>query len=370
MPRDAGLDAARAVLIVVVVTAHAAAAYMVTPLGWAIQDGSRHLAFDAYVFVAAAFLMPAFFWLSGYFAAAVYRRRGPAGYLRHRLTRLALPLAVALVPCSLALDALWDWGRALAGRATVAAEIPRLEGSTLPITLGHLWFLYYLLVLSLAALGVVELWRRLRLPAVPAAWIVPLAALVSTVVLAAAGVWHLDTPLGFGIDLRVAVYQAAFFGWGWAVHAHPGELVRYARRAWWALAISPVLLAAILPALDDRGGRAPRYAIAASGAATVALVIALLGLCVRHTRRLPAAIERLSAASYGIYIVHLPLVVLLQIACSRLSWPAPLEHAAISAITLAVCLAGYAALARARGSRAASRPPPGSPAPARSAHTP
>jgi glucans biosynthesis protein C len=370
MPRHAGLDAARAILILIVVTAHSAASYMVTPIGWAIQDDGRHLAFDVYVFVAAAFLMPAFFWLSGYFARAVYRQRGPAGYLRHRLTRLALPLAVAIVPCSLALDALWDWGREVAGRATVAGDIPKLEASSLPVTLGHLWFLYHLLVLSLAAAGVVELGRRLRLPALRAAWIVPIAAIVSTLPLIASGAWHLDTPLGFGIDPRIAVYFTAFFGWGWLVHAHPGELERYARRAWWAAAVSPVLLAAVLPALDDRAGRAPWFASVASAGATIALVVGFVGLCVRYARRRHAAIERLSAASYWIYVVHLPIVVLLQIACARLGAPVAVAYPAIAGVALAVCLVSYAALARARARLAASRRARGTEAPARSAHTP
>jgi len=212
MTRHPGLDAARATAIVLVVAGHAALSYLVTPIGWAIQDSSHHIAFDVGVFFVSAFIMPAFFWLSGYFARGVYLQRGPAGYLRHRATRLAVPIAVAIVPCSLALDALWDWGRELAVRQTVDAGIPKLEGSKLPITLGHLWFLYYVLIISIVVLIAVELARRLWRPrpgTVSAMWIVPAAAVASTLVLVESRAWHLDTPLGFPIHLRALVYFTA-----------------------------------------------------------------------------------------------------------------------------------------------------------------
>src|SRR4051812_655328 len=158
-PREAarhhGLDAARGLAMMIVVATHTAIAFMVTPIGWAIQDRSRHLGVDASVWVVRAFIMPLFFWLSGYFARAVLEHGGARGFVRHRLTRIVLPLAIGLVPCSLAANALWDWGRELAGRGDVAANVPKLSGSSLPITLGHLWYLYYLLAISVAALAVV-----------------------------------------------------------------------------------------------------------------------------------------------------------------------------------------------------------------------
>src|SRR5437868_6409438 len=158
--RHDGLDAARALAMILVVATHAAVSFMVTPIGWAIQDRSQHLAVDFYVWVVRAFAMPVFFWLSGYFARAVLDHSGAGGFVRHRMVRIAAPLAIGLLPCSLAENALWDWGRELAGRAGVAANVPKLQGSGLPVTLGHLWYLYYLLAISLVALAAAVLARR------------------------------------------------------------------------------------------------------------------------------------------------------------------------------------------------------------------
>jgi peptidoglycan/LPS O-acetylase OafA/YrhL len=310
--RNHALDTARAFAMTVVVLAHAAIAYMVTPIGWAIQGPVTWIGADLFVWVARAMAMPLFFWLAGYFSRAVYEHGGPRGFIRQRATRVALPLVIALVPVSLALNALWDWGRAVAARGAVPHQIPALEGSTLPVTLGHLWFLYYLLVMSAIALAVVPVARRFQVRFPPA-----LAGALSIVPLMVDGAMGLQTPLGFGIDPCVLAYEGAFFAWGWLIHANRDELAQSANRAWFELALSAVALAVLIPVLRD-GGTVPGYAIGASGALSVGLIDARVGLCVRYGNQPRPLVRRISDASFLVYIVHLPIVVLLQIAIASL----------------------------------------------------
>lgn len=360
------LDAARALAMIFVVAGHAAIAFMVTPIGWAIQNDTGHLGVDAFVWIVRAFVMPLFFWLSGFFSRAIYERGFLAGFVRHRVTRVALPLALAIVPCSLALDALWDWGRALAGRPEVAAHVPALEGSSLPLTLGHLWYLYYLLVISAAAIVIVPILRRLRIAARATFVDAPIVTGVVLVPLFVERALQLDTPLGFGIDPGFALFHGAFFAWGWMTQAHRFDLEQFAKRAWSCVAGALLLLVVIIPVLRD-GGAPPVHAILASGLFTIVMISAFVGLCVRHLAR-PRPLLRLAAeASYWIYIVHLPLVVLLQLACSRLDLPWPLELAAIIAVTMTACVVSYLPWQAARGYVAARHRSPGPPARARSA---
>ncbi len=332
----------------IVVATHAAISFMVTPIGWAIQDRSRSLGVDALVWTIRAFIMPLFFWLSGYFARTVYLRGGYRGFIRHRVRRIIAPLALALVPMSIAVEALWRWGAAHAARPEVAAEIPKLEASRLPLTLGHLWYLYYLLIVSAAAIVVVEGSRRTRVRAIDARAIIPVVTAVTVTPLVVAGVLQLDTPLGFGLDPGVALYFAAFFAWGWMVHARPVQLERYVSFAWVSTGAAVLLLATIVPTLlataHASGGRAPLYAILATGALTVALTIAFLGLCVRYARRRHRAIEAAADASYWTYVVHFPLVILLQIALASVPWPGPVKYLVIVGVTLVTCALGYAAI--------------------------
>jgi glucan biosynthesis protein C len=367
-PRHPGLDAARVYTVLLVAMGHAAIAFMVTPIGWAIQDDSRFVGVDLVVWIVRAFAMPVFYWLSGFFARAILVERGAAGFVRHRVTRVLVPLALAIVPCSLALDALWDWGRAIAGRPEVTENLPRLEASKLPVTLGHLWYLYYLLVISAIALAVTLAARRVRIAGPRGAGIVVVAAVLAALPLAVAGVLHVDVPLGFRIDPAVTAYHGAFFAWGWLVRGAPDQLERYAAHAWRWLAAAALLLAAVVPALRDAAldaafRRAPLYAIAASAGFTIAMVGGLLGLCVRYARRPHRVIGFASQASYWFYITQFPVVVLLQIEFARVALPGVIKYVAIVAITAVVCFGSYAPLgwlyARWRARMPRSTPPNG-----------
>jgi glucans biosynthesis protein C len=349
MARDGALDAARALTMVFVVAGHASVSYMVTPIGWAVQDSSRHLAVDLVAWIIRAFAMPVFFWLSGY-AARGLLARGVRGYLRNRATRILVPFASALVPCSIAISELWDWGRTVTARDALAPTVPRFQGSELPIMLAHLWFLYYLLLISAAALVVATAARRLRLAAPrPLALAVP--AVLTTGVLVHLGALHTDTPLSFVPDPAIAIYMAGFFAWGWLVHAHRDQLARYAHHAWHALAAALPLLGIVIFALHRgamHGEPPPVHASVASGLFSLAVIVALLGLCVRHAADPPALVQLGARASYWIYIAHFPFVVLLQILFAMVALPGPLEYVAIVALTTAFCLATYRLAARPR----------------------
>ncbi|HUS33509.1 MAG TPA: acyltransferase [Kofleriaceae bacterium] len=341
MARHAGLEATRTVAIILVVALHAALSFMVTPIGWAIQDRSQFVGVDLIVWVLRAFGMPLFFWLSGFAARALLERRGPSAYLRDRVLRIFLPLAVALLPMSFALDRLWAWGRDVGGRIAVADVAPKLESSELPIVLGHLWYLYYLLLVSFAALAISRVLRGIKAPPGLAMLAVPSAIAIG--VLAYLGALHTNTPLGFVPDIPILVLMGGFFAWGWLVHARPQEIDRYRDRAWHALAIGGALLAVIIPSLAT--GRAPLYAIVATGLFTVTMLIVFVGMCVRYAR--PRAwLQLASEASYWTYIVHLPIVVALQILLARVAIPGVVKYAVILGVTLAVCVGSYVVVVR------------------------
>ena len=339
--RKPSLDAARAVALMFVVVTHAALSFMATPIGWAVQDRSQHLGVDLYVWIVRAFAMPTFFWLSGYFSRAVLVHGGIAAFARNRGTRIVVPLAIALVPCSLVVGALWDWGREIAGRAAVADNIPKLEESEVEIFLGHLWFLYYLLALSVVGVGIARLVRRVpaRLP------ILLLPAVLTFGALAHLGALHTNTPLGFVPDLAILTYTGGFFGWGWLVHARPDELARYGRRLGAAAVVALGSLAIVITTLA-RGLTIvevpPLYAIAASAVFSIAVMVGLLGACERYLAKPRPVLRFVSDASYWFYVVHLPVVVALQVLLARVAIPGPIKLVAIVSVTTAVCLGVYA----------------------------
>lgn len=356
--RDPGVAATRGLAILGVIAAHAALSYLDTPIGWAVRDSSRWLGADAAVWIARQFLMPTFFLVGGMAAAGLLAVHGPRGYLRHRALRLGVPFAIALVPVSIAINALWDRGRALDGRAAVARAVPQLRGSELPITLAHLWFLYYLLWLSALAL-IVALALRGRTLATLDRAIAAIAArpwsqlvvlpLPAALCLAGGGKLQLDTPLGFAIDPINLVYFGSFFAWGWLVAARPSALPAMARGAPLYLVAAAALIAAVVPTLltlrDHVDLPPPLTATAAAAIGSWALVLALIGGCQRWLAAPPRFLIRLADASLWIYVAHFPIVIALQLVTSQLVGPGPVEYVAIVTVALAVSL-GVASVSR------------------------
>ena len=87
-----GLDALRAVLMLLGVLIHSALNYMP---GWFVQDPHNQAEWMMIVIdVIHTFRMPAFFLLSGFFAALLVERRGLFRMFRNRFDRIVRPLAV------------------------------------------------------------------------------------------------------------------------------------------------------------------------------------------------------------------------------------------------------------------------------------
>jgi glucan biosynthesis protein C len=366
-----GLDAARALAVGLVIGVHALLPFMQTPVGWAIRDQPRHELVDLTVWVARSFVLPAFFWLAGFLSRGAVERRGLAEFARQRLARVGLPFLILVWPNSFALGALWDAGRALQPRPAVAAQLPQLRGTGLAVTLGHLWFLYYLLLVSAGAVVLVlvsRFSRRLalvragesrQLPALlrPLALALPLSAL-----LVAAGKLQLDTPLSFAVDPVIALAFGLFFAWGWRAQGRPDDLSALGRWPWLWLALSLPLLAVIIPSLRESAAasvgpisRPALVALAASAAFSTLTTAAFIGLCLRYVAQRHRAVEFLARASYFCYLVHLPLLVALQLALARWTGPGSLKFAAAFGGTLGACLVSYAGLTPRRRGRASLR---------------
>ena len=85
-------------------------------------------------FTIHTFRMPAFFFLAGFFASLLISKRGPIGYLKNRMKRIG----AVLLLLSPIISPLTVWA----------------SGESIPINglkdwnLRHLWFLYYLLIIS------------------------------------------------------------------------------------------------------------------------------------------------------------------------------------------------------------------------------
>jgi len=368
MTRFYGLDACRAAAMMLGLFFHGSISFMQMAGPWAIQDRSTHRGVDAFVWVCHTFRMPVFFLLAGFFGRLLYEKLGAAGFLRHRAKRLLLPFVVTLVPLMPMLFLLWRWGWASSGprsKVVPGMETPSLDLDTITPSPGHLWFLYYLMIILVLAVALVALGRTLRLDAVKRGADAVLRALVRTRLLAPAMALptaatlalmefpSADTPVTFMPQLRIVAYYAIFVGLGWLLHRQTGLVEELGRRLW-----VPLLLVAgiVLPLgrLLDRlvQGGAPMSPAERIGLLYLSalfgwsLVLLFLGVFVKWGAKPRPWVAYLSDASYWCYLIHLPVVIAFQILVARLEWPGPLKYALVMAATLAICLGTYQAFVR------------------------
>lgn len=370
-----GLDAVRAFALVLGIFFHASASFMPSDkatMMWVIMDAERSTALGLTFYVLHIFRMTTFFVVAGFFARMLYHRRGLAGFARDRGKRIALPL-VAGWPIVIAaiVGAIVGGTLIQYGGPPPFPPPPEPPKPPLAFPLTHLWFLYVLLVfyvvglagralfvafdrgegLRRAADGVVSMLVR---------WGIAPLVLAAPAALALNGYagWMpwvgIPTPDNSLIPNPPALAEfGVAFVFGWLLQRQT-NLLGAIEKLW------PHYLAAAL-ALTAFGlwqvGVAPTNANELPGlnrplyAATYTLAawtwtFAFIGMALRFLSGYSAWRRYLADASYWLYIIHLPLVILLQGMVAKYGWPAELKYLLILAISFPLMLGSYHLMVR------------------------
>lgn len=340
-------DAARALFMLLGIPFHAALAY--DPAGHWLVRSPEHSAFlGAFAFVVQSFRMPGFFLIAGFFAAVLLARRGRASWLRTRFVRLGVPFLTAMVVL-VPVQTL-----ALAGYASGGGMA--LFNPHGPNPFDYLWFLPSLLLLcvllaviwkplcKLAArpaiasrLGSPNIWPILGLLA--GGWLVLMQLypmLIGTKLIFAHGL----------VDFHHMLENVPWFFAGILCGIAPQLRVQLERRRWSTLAIG--LAALTVYAVTDGAEARAIMALTdvAAGVAALCLVASLFALLARRAAHPSDAVRRWVDASFTIYLLHHPIIVLLAIACLSIEAPPVTEWAAITMLTLGISYGAHRIVAR------------------------
>jgi Acyltransferase family len=154
--RNAGIDVARICTLLLVFPIHAAAVFSGRP--YHVKSATSAPFFDNAIAILEVFVMPTFFAIAGWSAAAALERLEPGAFLWARARRLLLPLAVGVLLLCPVIK-FWELQGGHDLRPSGALAVPPLTVPFLTFlphfytrltafTWSHLWFLAYLFVLT------------------------------------------------------------------------------------------------------------------------------------------------------------------------------------------------------------------------------
>jgi glucans biosynthesis protein C len=325
------LDAVRAFALLLGVVLHAAHPYVGGQRWMVTETPSDTLA--AVWYTIHMFRMPLFFLVAGFFGRMMVEKRGTPGFVRDRSRRILLPLVAGYPVVAIVTGGALVLGALVAGADLSGFRPPppppssASRGWVASINLMHLWFLYYLVLFYIAALGVrwvlgssfgqkllpafdkcVEfLMRGLRGPIVLA---LPLAA------------WYFQlkgwSPFGgFPAPFQVVPDAGAlltfglFFGFGWLLQRQQ-PLLRSLEKRWTLYLALAVVAWGVCRAV---GGWSPRwgaylgdsellvYALSYA-VGTWSWTFAIIGIAMRYLSGYSAVRRYIADSSYWIYLMH------------------------------------------------------------------
>jgi glucan biosynthesis protein C len=342
-------------------------------------DGGAEIV-DAVVWFVHTWHMPLFFAISGFLAASALSRSTAVRQLRARFRRLGLPLAIGMLTVVPLANLLVIGAAALWPRNEKLPAKRELElANVFNLTPRHLWFIAYLLMISVLAIG---LWLAIqRAPALAALlrrgfkagisspWGVPLLASLSAAILITKTGWVAGGSASNSLipAPTLFVYYSFFFFFGWLLSDQAELIERLKRGAWLRLAAGVLIAVPAFLLFYDSGdftGNVGTPGVLAEidalrfyGLFTVGLVcwltlFGIWGVLARHVREGSRALRYLSDASFWIYLVHIPFLVALQSSLAETDLAVPARWALTVGGTLALALGSYAVF---RGTRRLAR---------------
>ena len=307
---------------------------------WPADDDQSVALFLVFDFIHT-WRMPTFFLLAGFFAHLVLDRRATSVFVLDRLKRIALPLLLFGAVMAVVIPPIWVYGwygvLSLEIFQDVLKERQDLDSSG--DLVGHLWFLYYLLLMYAALLAfrfLGGLWRA-RAIVPPAGRLqlgrylgnavyarLPLLLILGAVLLILLRAGDESKPI-WPLNMPDVLYGALFFFYGYGLYARRDLIDRLREQGtlgalWAAAAVVFFVHLALLGAIDEtsKSGGAAESLEALNlagaifyGASAVLFTLGFVGLFERLLRTPRAWVRWLADSSYWIYILHLPVVTFL-----------------------------------------------------------
>ncbi len=346
------LDALRAIMMILGIVLHSSETYN---LGrstiWPKDPVDTHLFFNYLSSIIHIFRMPIFFVIAGFFGAMLYDERGPVRMIKNRISRIVLPFVVFLLVLN---PVITFAARYTTDSFKITLSALSTEFTLIPGITYHLWFLYYLILLTFSTFLLADLLKRVpfvtRLISVSFQWILKrrlLNIILFFIIIFILLVWMWNTwaptPLDFAVDFKVFLFYLFFYLFGWLLFKSRELLNSFMKNDWLFTILGFLIYTSKFLARDYISD----VLYGTLNALVVWLfVFGITGLFLRYASIHSKRMRYISDSSYWVYLIHLPLT--LFIPGVIVDWPIPvlLKFLIVMTLTTVICFSTYHYLVR------------------------
>ena len=359
-------DYLKTIMMFSVVVAHAASTYMVINVGslWPAKDPkTTNVFFDVVLAFMSCNTMPVFFAISGFLAAMLVQKGGEKKMFNNRLKRIFYPFLASIITLApLSSLAFYYFDYTLTGMINplqLAFKRIAEEGFGLfNFNFRHLWFLYCLVLFCLTGGFISYFFRRIS-TTIPNKLIelfsfffqkksAPLLFALPTFILLY--IRHrnfIETPINFNTNIVVLFTYAVFFFFGWLLY-YQNDITRFKKWDIPYAILGTVFFVAKLTIYAVLGDdKTTEVWLAAVTAIFIWFYLfAFLGLSLRFFNKYSRIASYLSDASYWIYLVHIPVVLIIQTLLINFNVNALVKFSIVTFTTFIITLISYNYLVR------------------------
>ncbi|SMG52472.1 Acyltransferase family protein [Marivirga sericea] len=354
------LDSLRAIMMMLGIVLHTANTYTggEPAPGWPLKDpeaGNELLKWLGYTI--HNFRMPIFMLVAGFFAALLFYERSPNKMIVNRVKRIVLPFIVFVILLWPLVMLGFSYSQQIFGLAHNYTFSSFFENPSnlIPQRTMHLWFLYYLIMFSVASFGLGKLFQNLpsvikpikivfeKIMRRPLLKLVFFALITFSLLLLIDSYW-VATSLSFVPDGGTFSFYFFFYLTGWLLFKSKHLLSSFMQydRLFTLLGLGIFTLYF----LADRTEFSDALTAGIRSVTCWLFIFGFTGLFLRYFSKHSAFMRYISDSAYWVYLLHLPLTAFLPGLMEGWAIPALLKFAIVASATTFICFFTYHYLVR------------------------
>lgn len=358
------LDSLRAIMMLLGLVLHSALTYNVTNHGdsWSLKDPySTYIFTDSIVFLIHLFRMPIFFLVAGFFGSMLFYERQPIKMIKNRISRIVYPFIIFLFILWPIIIFTFGYTESVfsgnKNSLTIALTPFSDLVSFLPKTTFHLWFLYYLIYITIATvllgLSLKKAKKITNKITKYFNWLIqrPLMRVlffssITYIIFTFLGTFMIEASVSLIPDLNTFVFYFFFYLVGWTLFKSKqllGTIMRYD----WICTILAVILATFLGLMiknlnfDIIHNSNSEILMILSSVIIWLFTFGITGLFIRYSSKHSTRMRYISDSSYWVYLIHLPLTAIIPTFIYKLELPAIFKFLTVLVLTTFICFVTY-----------------------------